>query len=82
MSCYPSGLRERSAKPLFMGSNPMQDSNCAWVIQSAEITDLNPVKCGFESHPTYQIWAGSLIGKASSLQEERWSSNLPSSTKQ
>lgn len=37
---YPSGLRERSAKPLFAGSNPAMSSTNASVAELVDAHDL------------------------------------------
>ena len=48
MASYPSGLRDRFAKPLFAGSNPADASLCfwkfiAWVVELVDTTDLKSV---------------------------------------
>ena len=46
MASYPSGLRDRFAKPLFAGSNPADASlsiiSC-WVVELVDTTDLKSV---------------------------------------
>ena len=48
MASYPSGLRDRFAKPLFAGSNPADASLnfedfIAWVVELVDTTDLKSV---------------------------------------
>ena len=52
MASYPSGLRDRFAKPLFAGSNPADASILfnnnilvAWVVELVDTTDLKSVGC-------------------------------------
>ena len=48
MASYPSGLRDRFAKPSFAGSNPADASNSAtiqvaWVVELVDTADLKSV---------------------------------------
>ena len=44
MASYPSGLRDRFAKPPFAGSNPADASSiCARVMELVDMTDLKSV---------------------------------------
>ena len=40
MATYPSGLRDRFAKPLFAGSNPADASISARVVELVDTLDL------------------------------------------
>ena len=43
MASYPSGLRDRFAKPLFAGSNPADASPVARVVELVDTADLKSV---------------------------------------
>ena len=43
MASYPSGLRDRFAKPSFAGSNPADASSVARVVELVDTADLKSV---------------------------------------
>ena len=59
---------------VFGGSSPSRDAIYAPLVQSAETTGLNPVKCGFESHGEYQLQKQKTFVGNNSISE-----NIPSS---
>ena len=45
LASYPSGLRDRFAKPLFAGSNPADASTSARVVELVDTLDLKSNGC-------------------------------------
>ena len=75
MASYPSGLRDRFAKPLFAGSNPADASLnfedfIAWVVELVDTTDLKSVGSNavpVRVRPRVQSKKGSLLSLFSFL---------------